>query len=199
MYLTFTQCTLIYSPSFKFLSKTVEDKRTHYPNIFLQHPLHDDEKIEIIGFQINFIQDYHYATAECTIDGITTISNWTNSDIKYEINKEKKHYNETLRIATTIATLEVFPQFKIDNYRIDFAFILKKYYNNDWHVIAKYSVECDGFDFHHTKEQINNDNNRLRHLITKGFTTIKFSGADIYKIAPVTNFIETLIYNFGKS
>jgi very-short-patch-repair endonuclease len=45
-------------------------------------------------------------------------------------------------------------------------------------------VECDGHDFHErTKEQAARDKKRDRDLLSRGVTTIRFTGPEIYKNA----------------
>ncbi len=86
---------------------------------------------------------------------------------------------------------EIFPQKKESffdsgeilkevSYRLDFAIF--KYSNFDSkEILKKYCIECDGFDFHNTKDQIKNDNNRIRNLLLRnGYTTIRYLGTEIY-------------------
>lgn len=41
-------------------------------------------------------------------------------------------------------------------------------------------VECDGHDYHSSKEQIIQDNKRQREIENLGYTFIRFSGSEIY-------------------
>lgn len=41
-------------------------------------------------------------------------------------------------------------------------------------------VECDGHDYHSSKEQIKKDNERQREIENLGYTFIRFSGSEIY-------------------
>lgn len=45
----------------------------------------------------------------------------------------------------------------------------------------KLVIECDGHEFHSSKEQIAHDNERNRTLILNGYDVIHFSGSEIYK------------------
>lgn len=41
-------------------------------------------------------------------------------------------------------------------------------------------IECDGHDYHSSKEQIKKDNERQREIENLGYTFIRFSGSEIY-------------------
>lgn len=60
------------------------------------------------------------------------------------------------------------PQYKIDNCKADF-----------WVVGTNILVECDGYDYHKTKEQIAGDCNRQRKFMKLGYDVIRFSGTEI--------------------
>lgn len=60
------------------------------------------------------------------------------------------------------------PQYKIDDYKVDFLVLG-----------TNIVVECDGYDYHKTKEQVNNDCRRQRQLIKLGYEVIRFSGTEI--------------------
>ena len=60
------------------------------------------------------------------------------------------------------------PQYKIKDYKSDF-----------WVVGTNILVECDGYDFHKTKEQITSDCSRQRELMKLGYDIIRFSGTEI--------------------
>lgn len=60
-------------------------------------------------------------------------------------------------------------QFQIDNMRVDFAF-----------PDAKLVIECDGYDFHHTKDQRNSDTRRDRKLAMRKWQVMRFTGSDIH-------------------
>jgi hypothetical protein len=66
----------------------------------------------------------------------------------------------------------------VKKYRLDF-FIEKFNYSNI--PLKKYCTECDGHEFHSSKEQIRLDNIRSqRLLLLKNINTIRFSGSQIY-------------------
>lgn len=61
------------------------------------------------------------------------------------------------------------PQYEIPPYRCDFAF---PHY--------RLIVECDGHEYHHTKEQRANDARRMRKLLRSGWAVMRFTGSEIY-------------------
>ena len=61
------------------------------------------------------------------------------------------------------------PQFVIDKYRADFAI-----------PNHKIIIELDGHEFHNTKEQRGKDSERDRDLLQLGWTTIRFTGTEVY-------------------
>ena len=46
---------------------------------------------------------------------------------------------------------------------------------------AKFLIECDGHEYHSSKQQIAHDNQRQRDLENEGYIIIRFSGSEIYK------------------
>jgi very-short-patch-repair endonuclease len=63
-----------------------------------------------------------------------------------------------------------------DSFRIDFAFV-----DDTPDRIIKLAVELDGHDYHErTKEQASRDKRRDRVLAANGWTTLRFTGSDIY-------------------
>jgi hypothetical protein len=99
--------------------------------------------------------------------------------------------------------LEIYPQKAFDiegkKYRIDIALILnrieykslKDFYNsngNDIIEIKKVAIECDGYEFHSTREQITNDNIRMRKLESKGWRVLRYSGSELYRLESTDKF-----------
>jgi very-short-patch-repair endonuclease len=64
------------------------------------------------------------------------------------------------------------PQYQLNGYRLDFAWFGRKV-----------AVEVDGHDYHKTKEQRSYDAKRDRELTKMGWTTLRFTGSDVYKNA----------------
>lgn len=72
------------------------------------------------------------------------------------------------------------PQAKFDPYRIDIA-IYHKHHDGREMALA---IECDGHQFHEkTKEQAAKDKRRDRFMSKLGWTTLRFTGSEIYNDA----------------
>ena len=98
-----------------------------------------------------------------------------------------------LRINNLISQtfIDIFPQHKETfikggkmlqtiNYRLDFA-VFKYSILNPKQILKKYCIECDGYDFHSSKDQIKSDNNRIRDLLLRhDYTTMRYLGTEIY-------------------
>jgi very-short-patch-repair endonuclease len=69
------------------------------------------------------------------------------------------------------------------NYRLDFALFYEKTLNNELIKEVKIAIECDGHDFHSTKEQIRKDSLRTRKLMSHGWKVIRYTGSEIYQKA----------------
>lgn len=73
----------------------------------------------------------------------------------------------------------VYPQYEINvNNKQFFAdfMIFSENYKNDVKII----VECDGYDYHSSKEQIKKDNERDIILKTAGYDVVRFTGSQIF-------------------
>jgi very-short-patch-repair endonuclease len=83
------------------------------------------------------------------------------------------------------------PQAQIGDYRVDF---LLTHVGTDWRArndeagsLAKWQakahlvVECDGYEYHRTKEQMKRDNERDRWLQSLGYPVFRFSGTEIWE------------------
>lgn len=78
-------------------------------------------------------------------------------------------------------------------YRLDFGVFL--FDNPSQTLIRKFDIECDGFEFHSSKEKMINDNNRTHDLLNNfGFYTLRFLGTQIMNIKhfQVDKLLETL-------
>lgn len=65
-------------------------------------------------------------------------------------------------------------------YRLDFG-IYKYKFSEPNIIVKKFCVECDGFEFHNSKEAIKNDNTRMKSLLLlDGYITIRYLGTEIY-------------------
>lgn len=67
------------------------------------------------------------------------------------------------------------------SYRLDFALIVETQKSGGLQKI--YCIECDGHDYHNTKDQISKDNKRSQNLILlNNFTVLRYSGTQIYNM-----------------
>lgn len=84
--------------------------------------------------------------------------------------------------------IEIKPQFKVQNksnikkyFLLDFGVFLYKKGRNQFNkeLIKKFSIECDGYEFHSEKEHIIKDNIRNRKILEQDFHTIRYLGREI--------------------
>lgn len=69
--------------------------------------------------------------------------------------------------------LEIFPQFKLGNYTVDF---LVEHHPTNVNII----IECDGHEFHEkTKKQAGHDKKRDRFFTKRGFYVLRYTGSQI--------------------
>lgn len=66
-------------------------------------------------------------------------------------------------------------------YRVDF--LIEVHYMQPKDRLIKFVVECDGFDYHSSKEQMKSDYVRTRKLQENGYEMLKFTGTEIYNSA----------------
>lgn len=101
-----------------------------------------------------------------------------NFDCDFKLNKvSRDYYDDCLSFERIF--YEIRPQYKVDNYRVDFlirAFDLDK--NQDL-IYSKILVECDGYEFHKSHEKFIHDRQRDRFLKCKGFDVVRASGSEI--------------------
>jgi len=85
--------------------------------------------------------------------------------------------------------LLVEPQKRVGAYRIDFAMemVLKR----SVRVGPALAIECDGFEYHSSKEQMRRDKQRDRWLMANGYRVVRFAGTEIWS-DPVGCFREAL-------
>jgi very-short-patch-repair endonuclease len=71
------------------------------------------------------------------------------------------------------------PQFEFLRYKIDLAVFCQAFSGDEIRV----AIECDGHDFHKTKEQLKRDRKRERVLQINGWHVLRFTGTEIWKDA----------------
>jgi very-short-patch-repair endonuclease len=67
-------------------------------------------------------------------------------------------------------------QHLVAGYRLDFAYICKPLHEK----IIRIAIECDGHEYHATRDQRERDAARDRALIGAGYTTCRFTGSQIH-------------------
>jgi very-short-patch-repair endonuclease len=80
---------------------------------------------------------------------------------------------------------ELIPQFEVElskKYRLDFAIIAKNYIEDKQISITKVAIECDGYEYHYTKEQQRNDSKKNRELQLNDWKLYRMSGSEIFNI-----------------
>jgi very-short-patch-repair endonuclease len=84
-------------------------------------------------------------------------------------NNTPSYIEEKLARAMNALELPYQAQYAIDNFTIDFAF-------PHCHLL----IECDGYEYHHTKEQLAKDACRDRKLARFGWQVLRFTGSQIH-------------------
>ncbi len=124
---------------------------------------------------------------------VNATQNYDPNHAFYKIDREKGFYNDPLtgilerlsgfKITGITVNYLIFPQLPVyDNQRLvytDFAIIIK---DKAGVTLGKFAIECDGFDWHHTKEQLTKDNKRNRFLTHHGYKIIRFTGSEIMSL-----------------
>lgn len=96
-------------------------------------------------------------------------------------------YDEPYLIHTPdrYTSYKVFPQYIVNyekKYRIDFAILCTHYSDKKKYKESKIAIECDGFDFHSSKEDLKRDTSRNRELTLNGWKVYRFSGSEVYNM-----------------
>jgi hypothetical protein len=82
-------------------------------------------------------------------------------------------------------SIKVIPQYLLTigdhSFRLDFALLLYEAVDENTRLTHKICLECDGHEYHSTKEAIKRDNKRARLLATEGWTVLRYSGSEIYE------------------
>ena len=99
--------------------------------------------------------------------------------------------------STVWKELEFYPQYEIviDNqkYRADIAVIFNRKIGDDIIETKKLIIECDGYDYHSSKDQKKNDDIRSRALKRDGWKDVlRYSGSEIYSINDQEKFEDLL-------
>lgn len=71
---------------------------------------------------------------------------------------------------------KIIPQYPHNNHRLDFAIFIERPGQT-----IKFCIECDGHEFHKTKHQNLKDSERSRVLAKDGWTTLRYTGSELFK------------------
>jgi very-short-patch-repair endonuclease len=153
----------------------------------------DDEFIEFDDFHPYFEYENEH-TYDCHLAGIVMTERKEKSTHTIKFNKITHQFEENNRpnesewiTEITLKKYTFIPQYKLmieeNNYRLDFALIYEKLINDELIKEVKIAIECDGHDFHSTKEQIRKDSIRTRKLMSNGGRVIRYTGSEIYQNA----------------
>ena len=110
-----------------------------------------------------------YLTGRTPIEQILYLSlilNKQDNEYIFEIHPQKSIKYEDKNYKVDFLVERVKPNKECKNYRI-----------LNYPII----VECDGFEFHSSKEQMNNDYKRENNLKSMGYNVIRFTGSQIFK------------------
>jgi hypothetical protein len=78
---------------------------------------------------------------------------------------------------------EYYPQYPIFNSEhIRFADFVIKVKDGNNVSIADFVIECDGFAWHSTRRQLENDNHRSRFITSQGYRILRYTGSEINRI-----------------
>lgn len=99
-----------------------------------------------------------------------------NGEISYKYNQE---YEENIIVEPQFFFTEDGSNFYFLDIAVYKQIFLKK--DKKFLLVNKIAIECDGHDFHSSKEQIMKDNQRTRILTKNGWSVIRYSGSEIYQ------------------
>lgn len=103
----------------------------------------------------------------------------------YALQKYLNNIGDPLMNHTSLE-VEVIPQKTIvakgQTFRIDVALYLNRFEHGKVIEQRKIALECDGYDFHSTRVQIDKDNQRARLLNSVGWKVLRYSGSELNSI-----------------
>jgi very-short-patch-repair endonuclease len=85
-------------------------------------------------------------------------------------------WNNAMPFRAPSSRIFVSPQFKFGSYRLDLALFGQDFSGNEF----RFAIECDGHEFHKTKDQMKRDRKRARFLQLWGWHIIRFTGSEIF-------------------
>lgn len=189
-------------------------------NLFQNNNASNLKKGKETFYDIQFTEDYIYPINDDDVDAVATkefeyLLNKARK-LNYRFSKTESCYQKyngfkinlnfmpheitSSREELISRTIYIYPQYDVNIkdsfFRIDIAFILVNMNFNTNEIIStkKIALECDGYNYHSSPDQIMNDEKRSRKLKSNGWDDVlRYSGKEIYRI---NDSLEKINYNF---
>lgn len=158
------------------------------PCLFITHPFNDTEN------EIEYYRGY-YKSIDKFVESykeVTSDRELTYFDERVQIKQRKGELTEEqaedilmyvgLRKTFEFDSYHITPQAFFPNYKVDNKAIRADFYvwvPNDPSV--KIIIECDGFQYHNSKQNFINDRKRDRLFQLNGYRVVRYSGSEIYQ------------------
>jgi len=157
----------------KFLVKFLDEYYKHSVGLYNFSFLQESLEELYAGEEYDYIQQK------------STVIRYKEDRSNYLINEQLRTYFITgliIKHSWIDFSFKLIPQYNVKiedfNYRLDFAILGSIKIKDETHSF-NIGIECDGHQWHHTKEQIENDNRRLRNLHANDWYLIRYSGREI--------------------
>lgn len=190
----------INSPSIRFMSQFnfKEQSSENYSNSLSSSWNENDEIFyKIQGIELQFFN----SVPAFFSDSNNTIKLYDRNALEFE-NIKKKYESKGAILSddsylTNVYKIEIIPQYEVKTklnkkFRLDFGLVKSMLRENKIIELEKICIECDGHEYHSTKEQITRDNARARELTLEGWKIFRFSGSEIQIKRNVTIFLTEL-------
>lgn len=147
--------------------------------------------------------------SDSKIDTLYHISN--NDGLTIELKKGKNEYQNPLtgeperivgfQINCIDVIYRIFPQHPIfDEKQVRYADFVIEILDADWNHLDNFVIECDGFAWHSSREQLEKDNNRNTFITKQGYKIIRYTGSQISKLNEqfIIDFENTIYHSIFK-
>lgn len=190
----------INSPSIRFISEYVF-KQEYYQSFSGSKRFFWNECDEIFykikGIELQFLN----SIPAFILDSDDILKKYEMNTLEFE-NFKKKYESKGAQLSddsylTNVYKIEIIPQYEVvsklnKKFRLDFGVVKSTLRDNKIVTLEKSCIECDGHDYHSTKEQITRDNARARELTLEGWKIYRFSGSEIQIRKNVVKFLTEL-------